>query len=350
MKLYGRNWTRREVEARVGRVEQIGGIRRLKGTEGPEAEVEQLQIRTGAGLTYYVIPSKGMDISLTEFAGASLSWQSPNGDVHPAYYDSRGMEWLRTASGGLLMTCGLTQVGSPFEEAGQEQGLHGRAHHIPAKYVAAEGNWNGDEYELRARGVVEETSIFGEKLRLTREINSRIGENSITVRDIVENIGFKDCPHMLLYHFNFGFPLLTEDVKITFPSRKVTPRESDITLNGYDRWEAPQFSMKEQVYYHEQLHTDKDGFAAVVIQNPKFPFSGGNGTCNIKVRLSWNTSQLPQFVQWKMPGAGEHVLGIEPANCWVEGRAAERNRNTLVMLKPGESKIYELKLAIEEQF
>lgn len=40
-------------------LEQIGGIHRLKWMEGTEAEVEQIQIRTGAGLTYYVSPSRG---------------------------------------------------------------------------------------------------------------------------------------------------------------------------------------------------------------------------------------------------------------------------------------------------
>ena len=36
MKLYNRTLTRREVEARVGRIEQIGGVRRMRLTEGFE--------------------------------------------------------------------------------------------------------------------------------------------------------------------------------------------------------------------------------------------------------------------------------------------------------------------------
>ena len=50
--------------------------------------------------------------------------------------------------------------------------------------------------------------------------------------------------------------------------------------------------------------------------------------------------------EWKMAGAGTHVLGIEPANCYVEGRAAERARGTLVTLEPGESRTYELSLEV----
>ena len=152
MKLYGQEWTRRALEARIGRIEQIGGLRRVQCTEGPESGTEQILVRTGAGLSYSILPSRGLDIGLAEFGGVPLCWLSPNGVVHPAFYDDRGLAWLRTATGGLLMTCGLTQVGSPGIEGGEELGLHGRAHHTPARHVCAEGYWEEDEYVCVVRG------------------------------------------------------------------------------------------------------------------------------------------------------------------------------------------------------
>lgn len=347
MKLYGKNWTRRELEARLGRLEQVGGIRRFKLTEGVEAGVELIQVRTGAGLTYYVSPMRCLDISLTEFSAVPISWQSPNGDVHPAYYDAERFEWLRTAVGGLLMTCGLRQVGSPSEDQRESLGLHGRIHHTPARQVAAQGSWIGDEYEMVISGIVEETRIFGEFLRLTREIRSRLGENMIFIKDKVENRGFESTPLMLLYHFNFGFPLMSEQTKIIFPSKKVIPREAETPLEGYDKWQKPTPDYQERVYYHEEIvkSADEKGWATVIIQNPEFPLVAG-GSCDLSVHLSWATENLPRLVQWKMPGAGVHVLGIEPTNCHVEGRAKERERGTLVTLEPGESLSYELKLKI----
>jgi len=83
------------------------------------------------------------------------------------------------AAGDLLMTCGLTQVGSPGTDGGEELGLHGRAHHTPARHICAEGHWEGDEYITDVQGKVEETSIFGWNLRLTRHIESRLGINQI---------------------------------------------------------------------------------------------------------------------------------------------------------------------------
>lgn len=338
----GTTWTRRELEARVGRLEQVGGVRRLSWTEGMEAGTEHVQVRTGAGLSYYVSLSRGLDISLAEFRGAPISWQSANGDAHPAYYDASGVEWLRTAAGGLLLTCGLTQAGSPNVDRGQPLGLHGRAHHTPARHVAVTGAWHGDEYEMTVRGVVEETCIFGEQLRLIREIRSRLGDNRISIRDTVENFGFQPCPHMMLYHFNFGYPLLNEATRIALPTAGVRGRDADTPLEGYTSWQAPDPAYAERVYYH-QVQAGEDGWAAATIETPTFP-----GTSRgVRARLAWSTEHLPRLVQWHMPGAGSHVLGIEPANCHVGGRADERARGTLVMLEPGRSIDYELELTLE---
>jgi len=345
MKLYGKEWTRRELEAHVGRIEQIGGLRRVQSTEGPETGVEQIQLRTGAGLSYSILPSRGLDIGLAEFGGIPLCWLSPNGEVHPAFYDDRGLAWLRTAAGGLLMTCGLTQVGSPGVDRGEELGLHGRAHHAPARQVCAEGYWEGDEYFIVVRGKVEETSIFGWNLRLTRKITSCLGINEIMIQDIVENAGFEPAPHMLLYHFNFGFPLLDAQTEIHFPSGRVTAREPDLPVEGLEDWESPLPDYRERVYYHENLSSSADGMTTVALRNPRFPVTGRP----LSVRLAWKAQNLPVLVQWKMPGEGTHVLGIEPANCHVEGRAAERERGTLVMLAPGQVMEYLLTLTILEE-
>ena len=259
MKLYGKEWTRRDLEARLGRIDQIGGLHRLQNVEGPEAGVEQIEVRTGAGLSYSILPTRGLDIGLAEFRGAPFSWLSPNGAVHPAFFDSRGPGWLRTAVGGLLMTCGLSYVGSPDASNDPDMGLHGRAHHTPARQVCAESHWEADEYLMEIRGKIEETSIFGSNLCLTRNIRSTLGENNISIRDTVENAGFKPATHMLLYHFNFGFPLLEPDSEILLPAGRMTPREPDVPLDGLESWQAPQAGYRERVYYHEDLDHQQTG-------------------------------------------------------------------------------------------
>ncbi len=345
MNLYGRQWSRRELEARIGRIEQIGGVRRVILTEGKEAGVEEIQVRTGAGLAYNILPSRGLDIGLAEFSGVPLCWLSPNGEVHPAFFDDREFGWLRTAAGGLLMTCGLTQVGSPVIDGGEKLGLHGRAHHTPARQVCAKGFWDGDDYNIVVEGKVEETSIFGWNLSLTRRISSRLGKNQILLHDVVENAGFEPAPHMLLYHFNFGFPLLDSQTQICFSSADVIPREPELPIEGLDDWLLPQTGYRERVYYHEKLSTGVDGMTAVTVRNPHFPATSKP----LMVRLAWEARNLPVLVQWKMPGEGTHVLGIEPANCHVEGRLAERARGGLVLLEPGQSVEYNLDFSLTEE-
>jgi hypothetical protein len=343
MRLYGSEWTRRELEARVGRIEQIGGLRRLRWAEGAETGNEQIQVRTGAGLRYYVSPSRGLDISLAEFGGMPLSWQAAGGDVHPAFYDASGAEWLRTAAGGLLMTCGLVYAGAPGQDQGQSFGLHGRVHHLPARHVSTTADWLEDEYLMQVSGTVEETIPFGESLRLRRRIRSRLGSNRIEINDEVENFGFESTPHMILYHFNFGFPLLSETTRIHFPSQQVVARDEGTPVAGHDRWQAPEPGYQERVYYHQELAGHN---VTASIHNPRFPTAGQEEPTPLTVSLSWSTTQLPKLVQWKMPGAGLHVLGIEPANCYVEGRAAERASGTLQILEPGESRYYDLVLEV----
>ncbi|MFF2091400.1 aldose 1-epimerase family protein [Paenibacillus sp. NPDC058174] len=397
MKLHGREWTRRQLEAHVGRVEQIGGIHRYTGAEGREQGMEFIEVRTGAGLSYTVTPTKGLDFSLAEFGGTPISWQAAGGDAHPMYYEPEGTGWLRSASGGLMMTCGLTHAGAPSAYEGKSYGMHGRAHHLPARQVAAEGRWNGDEYEMVIRGIVEETAMFGGHLRLYREIRSQLGDNRITVTDIVENAGFEPIPHMLLYHFNFGYPLMTPDTRMRFPPAAVVPRDAGaavVGLEGLDRpeslegpdglegaecpkglesleglyglgesgrveglkrqkavnglselnqWQLPDPGCAEAVYYHELL--DKDT-AEVKLHQPLFPQAGGR-TVPLTVSLRWSAQTLPHLVQWKMPGAGMHVLGIEPANCRVGGIAKEAEEGRLVILQPGQTVDYSWELNID---
>ncbi|BBH19035.1 DUF4432 domain-containing protein [Paenibacillus baekrokdamisoli] len=346
MLLYGQNWTRREVEARVGRLGQIGGVRRMMLTEGKEAGTEIIEVRTGAGLSFEVVPTKGLDISLAQLWGSPISWQSSNGNVHPMFYEPEGVGWLRTASGGLLMTCGLSHVGEPSKDETGSYGLHGRVHHTPANQVNIREQWMGDELEWEVSGVVEETSLFGSKLRLIRSISGRMGENRIVIADRVENFGFQPAPHMMLYHFNFGFPLLAEHTEIQLPSSDIEARGKDAPLDWCSKWQKPDSAASEAVYYH-RVHLDavnSNGMAEASLLNSRFPAGGTEKP--VKVTLRWSVDSLPQLVQWRMPGAGEHVLGLEPSNCRVEGRAAEAQHGGPFILLPGSSAVYQLELNV----
>lgn len=332
MLLWGKQWTRDELTSQVGSLTQVGGISRLAFLEGKARGTTCLQVRTGAGLEFSILPERSMDIYDAGYCGRSLSWHSPTGVVHPAYYDSSGLGWLQSFCGGLLTTCGLTTAGSPSSDAGQELGLHGAISNTPAEWIACSQEWQGDECLLQVRGAVREASVYGPNLLMTRTLSALLGAKSIVIRDTVDNQGFSESPHMQIYHLNFGFPLVTEHSRIFAPSRGVEPRGafSERTQQDWARFEPPAAGIGERVYYHE-MEAAADGLVTVVLVSDDRRRDFG-------VAIQYRKAELPQFIEWKMPGVNHFVLGLEPANCRVEGRRAERERGTLQTLTPGQKR------------
>lgn len=325
---------------RIGRLSQIGGISHFTHEQGKAKGVSTLRVRTARGLEFWVVPDKGMDIFEASFLGNSLSWHSPNGVVHPAYYSNRDTEWLKTFAGGLLCTCGLTTVGVPSEDNGEKLGLHGSISNTPAEHVNWSETWKEDDCLLTVSGKVRESSVHGHNLLLERTITTSLKSTSFSVRDIIENQGFHDSPLMVLYHFNFGFPLLTERSQIYCPSQVAEPID-DVASRSVDRWhrfEAPEKGIRERVYFH-QMQPDPAGKVTVVLvsdsDNPEFG-----------IALSYDSKTLPQFIEWKMTGTNHFVLGLEPANCKILGRDVERQQGTLQMLRAGERREFWLELNV----
>ena len=75
VELFGRHWTRTALLQRVGDITQLGGVRLVTLSEGPESGVQLAEVRTGSGLAFSVLPSRGMDIGFAEFRGTPLCWR-----------------------------------------------------------------------------------------------------------------------------------------------------------------------------------------------------------------------------------------------------------------------------------
>jgi len=241
-----------------------------------------------------------------------------------------------------VATCGMTYAGAPCVDEGQALGLHGRIGHIPASNVWADGAWRGDEYEMWVRGRMRETVVFGENLTLTRRIWTYLGASRLWIRDVVANEGFQTTPHMMLYHCNFGFPVIDDGARLVTGARSVMPRDDDARpgIGEYDRFTGPIPGYREQVFYHD-IPAGSDGYVTASIVNPGF--NGGEG---LGVYVRYRQRELPRFTEWKMIGEDVYCVGLEPANCLVEGRAKERERGTLQFLDPGEERSYHIEIGI----
>ncbi|HZO87129.1 MAG TPA: aldose 1-epimerase family protein [Chthonomonadaceae bacterium] len=348
-RLYGKTYTREALLARVGDISQLARIKPYRLIEGFEEGVQALDVATGGGLDFTVLASRGLDISSAHYNGCSLAWRSATTDTHPAYFDTeaeRGRGWLRGFYGGLVVTCGLTYVGAGGEDLGQPYGLHGRASNLPATNVSWDGHWDGDDYLLTLRGKVREATVFGENLQLTRTITTRLGARSLTLHDVVENLGYKRTEHMILYHINLGFPVVNDGARLVAPTVSAVPRDADADAKKerYAQFQPPEAGYRETVYFHD-LAADTSGRVTAAVINPECEAGDGRGP-GLGVYCAYRPEQLPRFIEWKMMDAGTYVVGMEPANCLVMGRAYERAAGTLQFLEPGERREYTLEIGV----
>ena len=324
----------------IGNLSQLGHCRHCTLTEGWARGMRAVDISTGSGLQYTVLPDRGMDISLASFRNINLVYLTCNGETHPAYFEPEGIGWLRTFGAGLLTTCGLTYLGSPCVDEGEQLGLHGRFSTIPVSKFLDLSDWEGENYHYKLKGIIEEGHIFGNKLRIEREIYSVCGQNVLHIKDSVTNFGNRPSPYTILYHMNFGYPLLSEDAELLIDPSETLPRDKDAVpgMNEYMKFIKPQPMYREQVFFHT-LRGNKNGEATITLNNRKIGIS-----LNIKL----NIQQLPYVNQWKMMGHGEYVLGIEPSNVLCKSRNILREENSLPVLQPGESTSNNIEIEIHD--
>lgn len=309
----------------IGHESQLYGVEEHRLVGGKGDGMRLYQINNGKGLELTVSPDRGCDITRLRFKGINMSYMSPCGYVAPAYYDSIGTNWLRSFTAGFLTTCGLHAVGSPCIDEGEELPLHGSIANTPCE----QAYWTEEDGKLIVRGVVKDEVIFGRKLRLNREIVVSTKENTFEIHDIIENTGDRVEPMEILYHINMGYPLLDEDSVVTVPAAEVVARD-DHAASDIENWmhmQKPTEGYQERCYYHK--FADKEGKAS--IYQPKL---------NVGLSMEFDASELDAFVEWKMMGVRDYVLGLECGNCYPDGRDVMRKNGMLKFLKPGEKKEY----------
>jgi galactose mutarotase-like enzyme len=341
--LFGKTFTRRELRRWAGRLEQVAGVTSLVFDDGPARGVRSLRLRTGGRLAFDVLPDRGMSLGGAEYGGVPLAWLSPTGVVAPSLYEPEGEGWLRSFGGGLLVTCGLQNVGPPGERDGEQLGLHGRVSNTPASNVSREERWDQEGCVLLARGELRESRVFGPNLVLRRTVSARLGEPKLRIEDEVENEGFRREPLMLLYHINLGWPLLDEPARLVGPGGPgVSPEPRDESaaagLETWDRFAAPTPGFAERVFYHSPV-AGADGWAEARLENPAL---------GLALSVRFRPEELPEFVQWTMTGEGTYVLGLEPATCLVGGYEAEEEAGRVIWLEPGEARRYRVEISVSE--
>lgn len=300
---------------------------------GRQEGVEVIEVDNGA-MRFMVVSTRGFSVWRLNAGSLRFGWDSPVGEVvHPQFVDlgaRGGLGWL-DGFGGWMVRCGLESNGAPGLDGSQFLNLHGRIDYLPASYVEV-------RYEaaptprIVLRGIIDESLMFGANLRLTTELSTVIGSKELRFDDSVTNLADVPQEMELLYHINFGSPLLGAGAEVVAAAKSVAPRdgraaEGDVRL--WAKYHGPQpVGYTEQVYL-AQLQSDPVGMTEVLLKSP-------DGTQGASLRFS--IKELPYFTLWKneAPRSTGYVTGLEPATNFPYPRAIERAAGRLPKLQGGE--------------
>ena len=324
---------------------QLGGIETSILDNSSGKGVRIAWINTGTGLRYKVVIDRAMDISDAFYNQHSLAWLSHNGITPPQPFSDKGIDWLRTFNGGLLTTCGLTHVGGLESDEFGERGIHGHISNISAEIESiVQPDPLMGKMEMSITGIIRESRIFGPSLALRRTISSTLGQANIRIHDEVVNYGNTPAPLMILYHFNFGYPLVDEGTEILWEGTwKPRFGEGNAKIfkegNDFKKCPAPiesHLGSGEEVVLIDPF-SDDEGICNCGLYNPNL---------NLKIELNFNKNQLPTLTNWQHWGKNEYVTGLETGTNYPIGQSKARVNDELIFLKPFEKRSFDLELKV----
>jgi hypothetical protein len=292
-----------------------------------------------------------MGILRVEMGEVRLGWDSPVREVvHPKYVHHAargGLGWLEGFN-EWLARCGLEWAGHPGrdsfvnnlgEQAEMDLTLHGRVANIPASEVEVIVD-GAPRPRIRVRGRVDERAFYGPKLQLWAEVSTEPNGTTFRIDDTVTNLGAFAQEFQVIYHANYGPPLLGAGSRFVAPVARVTPFNDHAAKDvaTYADYTAPKLGFIEQVY---NLHptADAEGRSLAMLRN-----AAGDRA----VSMGFAVAELPYFTLWKNLTAIEegYVTGLEPGTGFPYTRRIERERGRVPRLKAGETRRYSIDVGV----
>jgi len=307
---------------------------------GLQEGVEVVEIDNG-NLRFAVLPTRGMSIWKGQCGDIALGWDSPVKDpVNPGYINLQergGLGWLKGFN-EWIVRCGLNSMGAPCTDTVLDYSgnafdvslsLHGKIANIPARAVSIEITENS----ISIKGEVHETMMFGPALKLNTEIRTDFNSGALTLIDTVTNIGDNPAEHELLYHINYGQPLLEKGSRMVAPFKQVAPRDLGVTEGAlpHDLYGAPEVGFVEKVYLYELTGKRGSRETLAMLRNA----AGDKASL-----LRYSLKDFPCFTLWKNTAglADGYVTGLEPSTNYPNSRKFEREKGRVLTLSGGESR------------
>ena len=186
------------------------------------------------------------------------------------------------------------------------------------------------------RGLLKENTFKKANLETWTELRYVPGAKSFTLHDVLTNRG--DYPHdyQIIYHSNFGTPILEKDARFIAPLKSVSPF-NDYAKSGLKAWniyDAPTKDFDEMVF-NLVPKADSSGKTLAAVINSK----GDKGAS-----IEFDTHQLPLLTMWKNTDTLKqgYVTGIEPGTNYAYPVTIEKEQGRVKQLAPGQSTTFEL--------
>ena len=317
---------------------------------GKQEGVDLITVNNGK-LSFSVIPTRGMSLLSARVDDIHLGWNSPVKEVvHPKFIrleDRGGLGWLEGFN-EWMVRCGLESNGHPGtdsfinnvgDEATMDLTLHGKIGNIPASEVEIIID-RAPPYRISIRGRVDERMFYGPKLEIQTEVSTTPDSPSLRISDTITNRGDDPQEFQILYHANYGPPLLEQGAQFLGPMRNVAPfnEHAAASIDDYSTYQGPTSGFTEQVYCLTPI-AGRDGRTSIGLVNR---------ARNKGVSMTFSVEQLPYVSLWKntnLEGEG-YVTGLEPGTNFPNNRRVERKFGRVPKLKAGESHKAEIDITI----
>ena len=294
--------------AKLANADQLASVVESVAGSGSAAGSRAVDIRVWNGIDLRLLPDRGLDIGAAWFRGTPLAWISQTGEQAPPDPEALvDRAWGDFWGGGLVTTCGLSNVG----EASEGYGLHGTYTARPA----------GDlQLERSTSEVTATATVVDAPFTLSRRIVTTVGQGLVRLDDRIVNESEWTAAAPLLYHVNIGAPLWDDDAYLETDAVDVVPRD-DAAAAGLATWDEPPSPVAggvERVFEHV-------GASLARLTNPRVGLE-------LTVR-----SSLPRLWQWVAPGSRDLCARLR-ARKLLRARPRARHRGGAnAVSRPGRS-------------
>ena len=208
--------------------------------------------------------------------------------------------------------------------------LHGRAQNTPVSKLFVEVE-DQAPFTIIIRGLIKENTFKKSNFETWVTIRHVPGSKEFTVHDILTNLSDYDRDYQIIYHSNFGTPILEQGAKFVAPVKEISPF-NEYAATGLKNWQTYQGPTKgfDEMVYNIFPYSDANNQTQVMLTN---------NASDKGVGIAFNTQQLPVLTLWKNTDTLKqgYVTGIEPGTSFAYPVTIEREQKRVPQLGAGKS-------------